>query len=135
MIEDRVTFNINEHSQSRFSRIITRILEYMNRCPNSDVNHHEEENQIFEDDENLTLRDILKTKQFWLLYIMNSLSLTFCVFYLGSSKSYAMNIIQDDKFLSLIASIALFCGILRFLWSISFEYLSYKTTYSILLLC
>jgi len=52
---------------------------------------------------------------------------------MGSSKSYATNIIKDDQFLSVVATIGSFSGILRFVWSVSLEKLNFKTTYVICL--
>jgi len=48
---------------------------------------------------------------------------------MGSAKSYAGNIIQDDKFLSIVATAGSFAGIFRFLWAISLEKFNFKATY------
>ena len=56
----------------------------------------EEEEQIIDKDEELTIKAILQTKQFWHLYVMFTFSLTFGMFFQGSVKSYTSNFVRDD---------------------------------------
>ena len=65
---------------------------------------------------------------------MMILSMTFGIFAAGSTKVYSTSIIPDDRFLSVLATIGSFCGILRFIWAILMEKLKFKKTYAILII-
>jgi len=64
---------------------------------------------------------------------MMSLSQVFGIFFQGSIKSYTSSYIKDDKFLSIVGTVASFCRILVFIWSIMMETYNFKTTYAIVL--
>lgn len=95
----------------------------------------EEEEQIIDEEKEktITLKEIVSSKMFWVLYVMFTLSSCFGSFFQASAKTYASNIIQDDTYLSLVATIASFCRILCFVWSIVMERFNFRFAYFMLL--
>lgn len=86
-----------------------------------------------DNDHELKLMDIIRTKQFWHLYIMFTLSLTFGIFYQGSIRSYGGSLIQDDLYMTLVGTVSNFLKLFVFVWSIVMEKFNFKTAYFIVL--
>ena len=61
------------------------------------------------------------------------MSVIFGVFYIGSSKSYGEEYIENEELLTMIASVSSFFGVFRFLWSLLMLKKSYKYTYGLLI--
>lgn len=61
------------------------------------------------------------------------LSVFYGYFIANSYKTFGEEYIKDDSFLSIIASVSSFCACLRFTFGFMMEKLSFKTTFSILL--
>ena len=64
---------------------------------------------------------------------MNTMSVLFGIFYLGSYKSYGKEHISDEGFLAKVAYMSSFAGVFRYLWSLSMVRFSFKMTYGILI--
>ena len=65
---------------------------------------------------------------------MNVLTIFQGIFMVSSSKTYGENKIRDEKFLTLVASLANFCGACRFFWSFLLDKYSYRSVYGIIIL-
>jgi len=61
-------------------------------------------------------------------------SVIFCHFFMGSNKTYALTVLKDEKFLSLMATVGVFMGVFRFIWGIMLEKLNFKATYALVLI-
>lgn len=64
---------------------------------------------------------------------MFTFSYAFGSFFQASAKTYASNIIPDDSYLSLVATIASFCRMLGFMWSIIMEKFNFRFAYFLVL--
>ena len=53
---------------------------------------------------------------------------------MGSSKTYGLTVLQDDKFLSIVSTLGVFMGTFRFVWGIMLEKLNFKATYGFILI-
>ena len=80
------------------------------------------------------LLTLLRTKQFILIFVMNLLSVMFGLFLIGSSKKFGSEYLKDEKFVTLVASIASIAGIFRFLFAIGLDKFSYKKVYSFIII-
>ena len=64
---------------------------------------------------------------------MNTSSVIFGIFYLGSYKTYGKEYITDESFMSIVASVSSFFGAFRFITSIMMMRYSFKFTYGMLI--
>lgn len=89
------------------------------------------------EDENsdINLKDLLKDKRFWHMYIMNFLSIFYGYLLIGSYKTFGSKYIDDDMYLTLVGSVGCIFGSLRFFWSmlLDFNY-TYPQVYGVLIL-
>lgn len=75
------------------------------------------------------------SKQFWLLYIMNAMSIMSGFFAVNNFKTYGQaNGLESDTYLAMVGSAAAICNSSRFMWSWATDYLPYKFVYSLLLM-
>ena len=79
----------------------------------------------------------MKTSQFWLIYIMASLSVTQGYYTVTVFKCFGQTvpILNDDTFLSTVGSVGFIMGIIRFFWSAALDLksCSFKLVYTVLL--
>lgn len=81
----------------------------------------------YENSQNLTFMQALKTKAFVLIFFMVILSLCLGYFIILNFKTFGRNFIKDDQFLALVGSVgALFDGSLRFIWGFIMDSSSFK---------
>lgn len=64
------------------------------------------------------MRDLIKDKRYWMLYVMNFCTVFYGYLLINSYKIFGSLYINDDLFLTFVGSIACICGSLRFFWSI-----------------
>lgn len=83
----------------------------------------------------MTNAEILKSKEFWLLYFMNFCSVFFGYLVLSNFKVFGSQHISNDLTLTAIGSIASICGsVARFTWSFAMDYFGYEKVYLLLVL-
>ena len=80
------------------------------------------------------LGDLLRTPQFYMLFMMYTLTILHGTFIAGSSKTWAQSKIHDDKYLSFIAAISNIFGAFRFFWSFLLDKYSFKAVYGTMIL-
>lgn len=83
----------------------------------------------------LTLKDCLKSKNFWLLEIMMFMSVFYGYFIVNSYKVFALGKIEDEKLLNTIGAVASACASIRFTFGFMMEKWSFKICYTFLLIC
>jgi len=91
---------------------------------------------MLETEREITLKEALKTSQFWLIYIMSVFSVFQGYYVLNVYKvyGYTQPTLADDLFLTKVGSISAFMGAMRFLWSASMDYIKempYKKVYGL----
>ena len=64
---------------------------------------------------------------------MDFLTIFFGAFIIGSYKSYGLENINDEMFLSRIGPVASLFGVFRFVWSFLIDRFAYKTVYGVLI--
>lgn len=83
----------------------------------------------------VSIWSLIFSKQFMLLYLMNSLSILTGLFAINNSKSFGQaNGYKNENYLALLGSLASIFNSLRFIWSSGTDYLSYKRVYAVMLL-
>lgn len=81
-----------------------------------------------------SIREGVKSKSFYLLFIMALFSITPGIFVVNSYKSFGKSKINDDEFLAVVGSVsAFFNGSLRLVWGLVMDKIGFKKTYFILL--
>jgi hypothetical protein len=73
-------------------------------------------------DQELSLKEIISDKRFWYLYAMNFCSVFYGYVLITSYKVFGSQFIHDDMFLTMVGSIACVCGSLRFFWSMLLDF-------------
>ena len=82
-----------------------------------------------------SLVELMNTRQFLSIYVMNFFSIFLGIFVIGSQKDWGKSIFESaEKFLSSVASLGGVFGAMRFIWSFLVDKYSYKLIYSILLI-
>lgn len=77
----------------------------------------------------------LKTKQFWLLFLMSACSVGPGIYFLYVYKGFAMETLNDDEFLTLVGSVGLlFNGGFRSIWGDFMDRTSFKVSYAVLVI-
>ena len=76
---------------------------------------------------------MLKTKQFAMLFIMNTFSVQYGYFMMSTFKNFGQEQIKDDSFLTATGAIASVMGGLRWIWSYYYDKTSYKQAFGVLL--
>jgi MFS transporter, OFA family, oxalate/formate antiporter len=86
-------------------------------------------------DEDIQLKELVKDKRFWHMYIMNFSSVFYGYLLIGSYKTFGSKYIDDDMYLTLVGSVGCIFGSLRFFWSmlLDFDY-TYPQVYGVLVL-
>ena len=83
--------------------------------------------------------EAVKTSQFWLIYLMASMSVFQGYYALVVYKAFGFTtiVLKDDAFLTQVGSIAAIMGALRFAWSAAMDHesASFKKVYGVLLIC
>ena len=86
----------------------------------------------------MTVKEAMKTSQFWLIYIMSILSIFQGYYAINVYKAYGYSkpALNDDSFLTQVGSLAAFMGTMRFVWSASmdFKYGTFRLVYGTLLI-
>jgi len=81
-----------------------------------------------------SVKEMLLSPNFLLLYLMSSLSVFTGFFVINQTKVYGMlNGLTNDSYLATVASIGSVFGTLRFVWSTVLDYSTYRLVYSTLL--
>ena len=79
----------------------------------------------------------MKTSQFWLIYIMASLSVTQGYYTVTVFKQFGQTepVLNDDSFLCTVGSVGFIMGIIRFFWSAALDLksCSFMIVYTVLL--
>lgn len=84
--------------------------------------------------ERVSIWSLIATRQFVLLYIMNTLSIFTGIFAINNSKGYGQLVgFKDEEYLALLGSLASIFNALRFFWSSATDYLPYKVVYGFML--
>jgi len=82
--------------------------------------------------------EIAKTRDFWLIYFMNFLSIFYRFFMVNNFKTYPENtdhpVLNDDHYLTTVGSVASVFNASRFIWSGALDKFSYKKVYGVLLI-
>lgn len=66
---------------------------------------------------NLTLKQSVKHRTFWHMFVMLTLSMSFCYFIKVVFKNYGNINFNDDEFLTEVAGTSFLCGAsARFIW-------------------
>ena len=74
------------------------------------------------------------SQQFWVVYIMNTLSVISGFFAVNNFKKYGqLNGLTNENYLAWLGSVAAVCNSIRFIWSMATDYFSYKVVYGIML--
>ena len=77
---------------------------------------------------------MLLSRQFLLIYLMNTMSIITGYFTVNNYKAYAgTNGIKDESYLALVGSIASFCSAIRFVWSMGTDHFTYRLVYGVML--
>ena len=80
------------------------------------------------------MTQMIASKQFLLMYIMNAMSIMTGFFAVNNFKTYGQaNGLDNEQYLALVGSIASICNAIRFLWSWATDYMPYKLVYGFLL--
>jgi len=74
------------------------------------------------------------SKHFWVLFIMQGLSMIFCYYVVNVSTQYGIEVpaLNDPDFLVLVTSISSVFNALRFIWSGAIDKYPFKAIYGIL---
>ena len=74
------------------------------------------------------------SRQFFVIYFMNALSIMTGLFTVTNYKTYAQaNGINDDNYFARLGAVASVCNSIRFIWSAGLDCAPYKLVYGILL--
>ena len=78
----------------------------------------------------------MKSKQFWILYVMQGMSILFCYYVVNVYKEFGEEIptLDNDKYLTLVNSISAIFNALRFVWSGAIDKFPFRYIYGLLLL-
>lgn len=78
---------------------------------------------------------MLKDKQFWVLYVMQGMSIFFVYYIVDSYKGFGEIVprLDDDKFLTTVGSVSAIFNAMRFAWSGSLDKIKFKYVYGVLL--
>ena len=81
------------------------------------------------------LVEMMKTKEFLLLYLMNFLSVFVGLFIANEYKVYWLNsgFAPGEKFLATVGAIGSVCNGMRFVWAALLDKFSYRSVYAVLL--
>ena len=96
--------------------------------------HEEEDQDVVDPEREYTTRELVTSKAFILLYCMMTCNRVCTMFYRNSAKTEFGPTIQDEPFKMIIQSVALFIGILNFIWSYFLERFNFKVTYASILI-
>ena len=86
-----------------------------------------------EEPEQVSIFRIMKTSQFYLLFIMMYCSSFFGYFILNQYKDFGQRSIKDDHFLTIVGAISAAWSGFRFTWAFMMQKMSFKTVYGIML--
>ena len=82
-----------------------------------------------------TMCEMICSRQFFLLYIMNAMSVMSGYFAVNNFKTYGQaNGLDNDSYLAVVGSLAAVCNSSRFIWSWATDYFPYRAVYSLLLI-
>jgi MFS transporter, OFA family, oxalate/formate antiporter len=96
----------------------------------------EENEELIEkqDDECPSIQAGVKTKMFWILFVMALCSVTPGIFVLSSYKTFGKDKINNDEFLTTVGAVSsVFNGTFRYLWGLIMDRTSFKLSYMIML--
>jgi len=81
-------------------------------------------------------KQMIRSKQFWVLFAMQGLSILFAYYTVDVYKSFGLDVpaINDDKFLTTVGSVSSLFDAARFLWSGSLDKISFRFVYGFLLI-
>lgn len=79
--------------------------------------------------EEAPLGQLIAFPQFYVVYLMNMLTILHGLFIVGSNKAWGEQMLMEESFLSNIAKFACIFGALRFFWSFFVDSWGYKRIY------
>lgn len=87
----------------------------------------------FTDLSHMTLKESVKDRTFWHIFVMLTLSMSFCYFIKVVFKNYGNLNFSDDAYLTQVAGTSFLCGAsARFLWGTIQDYIGFKKVYGII---
>ena len=89
---------------------------------------------LMQESKELTMKECIMSSQFYLLFIMQFLSIFVGYFVANVFKDYGELHIDDDRYLTIVGAVAAGWAGLRFIWAFIMQKLSYKVVYSLMLI-
>lgn len=84
----------------------------------------------------LTLKESVQDRTFWHIFVMLTLSMSFCYFIKVVFKNFGNLNFSDDAFLTEVAGTSFLCGAsARFAWGTLQDYIGFKRVYGIIVFC
>ena len=81
-----------------------------------------------------TICEMVFSRQFVLIYLMNTMSVMTGFFAVNNFKTYGLaNGLTNDDYLAVLGSVAAICNSIRFFWSWATDYIPYKIVYAFML--
>ena len=121
LMNTQVTNGDSEQSFSR-NNSVAQVLVEEYEMEGRDLN---EEIRLAEIDK-ASLATLIRQPQFYVVYILNTLTIFFGTFIVGSNKTWGQQVIGKERFLNQIAGYATICAALRFFWSFLLDKYSFK---------
>lgn len=82
----------------------------------------------------MTLQESVKDRTFWHIFIMLTLSMSYCYFIKVVFKNYGNIQFNDDQFLTTVAGTSFLCGAsARFAWGAIQDFIGFKKVYATIL--
>lgn len=84
----------------------------------------------------MTLRESVQDRTFWHIFVMLTLSMSFCYFIKVVFKNFGSINFNDDAYLTQVAATSFLCGAsARFIWGTVQDYIGFKKVYGIIAFC
>jgi hypothetical protein len=82
----------------------------------------------------MTVADSIQHKTFWHIFVMLTLSMSFCYFIKVVLKSFGSINFNDDKFITQVIGVSFLCGACaRFVWGALLDIIGFKKVYAMIL--
>lgn len=137
--DDSPTPNLSDGSGSpkscnedRLKIVSDLLMDYDSEVVQSESNLKEAPVMIFDEEEDTTW-NMMKSRQFMLIYLMNFLSFFLTTYTVNTFKVYGLDHGMTDSYLSVVGSVGAGANSLLFIWSGALDKYSYKLVYGILL--
>jgi Na+/melibiose symporter-like transporter len=117
-----------------FIYLIISVVGFLLLTRPKKIKDDDEEVEILREEECPDMKTGLKTKMFWILFVMALCSITPGIFVASAFKSFGKDKIDDDEFLTTVGALSfIFNGTFRFVWGFTMDYTSFHITYIVLL--